>query len=484
MSRTMILWSLTLGLAVLFTPIFGQTVLADQDQKKARFPYQLTPGYDEAGNVVLGREAIDKMTGGRGKAGKGPDLHSQNMHLKASLPQTDFTNSDLSFWGDIAYAGNYGGFRVFDMSDPGTPVELANVDCPGPQNDTSVWGNILILSVDAVMEGPNCGDAQLPSVPAPAEGWEGIRIFDVSDPANPQFVKSVYTDCGSHTNNIIPDEANGRLLVYVLSYALRGGPTCGEPDLPGSPGNGQISIVEVPFDDPASAEVLRTVPIPVNQTFDDLVFLGLGATDGCHDVQFFLELGIAAAACLSEGQIWDISDPANPVITHRIDNDNIEIWHSATFTWDGKTIVYGDETIFGSCQNPDQMNGRLWFYDFESHHAPLGSFLIPRIQDDYCGSHLFTVLPRKDGLQILASSWYGGGTSMIDFTDPANAVEIGYYDAQDPIADTWATYWYNGFIYANDITRGVDVFKFSDFAGGNTVKFDYLNPQVQETLIP
>ncbi len=492
------------GLAIALAPVLMQPAAADEEHKTFRFPYDLTPGYDEAGNVMTGEQLVAKLTGGRDRAGKGPDLHSQNMHLKGSFFQTAATNSDISFWGKYAYVGNYNGFRVFDISGKGNPKEIANVACRGPQNDTSVWGNILILSVDAVMAGPECGAAQLPVNPVPTEGWEGIRIFDVSNPADPQFVKSVYTDCGSHTNNIIPDLANNRLLVYVLSYALRSGPTCGAPGQPGSPGHGQISIVEVPLDRPEDASVINIVPIPVNQTFDDLAFIpGINATDGCHDVQFFLELGLAAAACLSEGQTWDISDPANPVILEHFDNDDIEIWHSASFTWDGQTTIFGDETIFGSCIAPTDMHGRIWFYetaaitDETDGATPVGSFLIPRQAQEvgtdsagnpifeYCGSHLFNVLPRRDGMDILASSWYGGGTSVIDFTDPANAVEIAYYDAQDPIiAETWSTYWYNGFIYANDITRGFDVFNLSDFAGANTVKFDYLNPQVQETTIP
>jgi hypothetical protein len=283
-------------LATLAAPLVlfaAYAALGGEQENPARFPYQLTPGYDESGAVMTGAELVAKLIGGRDKVGKGPDNHSQNMHIKGSFAQTAATNSDMSFWGDIAYVGNYDGFRVFDISGKGNPKEIANVACRGPQNDTSVWENILVLSVDAVMAGPNCGDAQLPSVPAPVAGWEGIRIFDVSDPSDPQFVTSVYTDCGSHTNNIIPDPDNDRLLVYVLSYALRGGPTCGAPGQPGSPGNGQISIVEVPLSDPASASVINVVPIPVSQTFDDLVFLGLGATDGCHDVQFLLELEIA-----------------------------------------------------------------------------------------------------------------------------------------------------------------------------------------------
>lgn len=472
---------LVVAMALALMLVGSSAAAAHDPDEPESLPGDLTPGYDLDGQPY---DAVADASG-KPKEAKAFDLRSNNMKLKSSTPQTNFTNSDIAYWGDTAYVGNYGGFRVFDISSS-KPKLLADVSCPGPQNDVSVWNDLLILSVDAVMAGDQCGAAQLPSVPRPTTGWEGVRVFDVSDPANPQFMTSVYTDCGSHTNNIIPDDANGRLLVYVLSYALRGGPTCGD-EMAGSPGNGQISIVQVPYDDPASASLLKTVPIPVSQTFDDLVPLGLGATDGCHDVQFFYELDLAAAACLSVGQMWDISDPVNPVILQDFDNDNIEIWHSATFTWDGKITVFGDESVFGSCQDPSQLNGRLWFYDtanlVSGGDDELSSFMIPRIQPEYCSSHLFNVLPRNDRY-ILASSWYGGGISVIEFTDPTAPVEIGFYDAQFPVpSSVWAGYWYNGQIYSSDIPRGFDILKLSGSAEAKTTKFDHLNPQVQESLL-
>ena len=29
---------------------------------------------------------------------------------------THLTSSDIAFWGDLAYVGDYGGFRIFDIS--------------------------------------------------------------------------------------------------------------------------------------------------------------------------------------------------------------------------------------------------------------------------------------------------------------------------------------------------------------------------------
>ena len=62
---------------------------------------------------------------------------------------------------------------------------------------------------------------------------------------------------------------------------------------------------------------------------------------------------MAAASCESEGQFWDISDPANPGTTTplaRIDDAGVNYWHSAEFTWDGQYVVFDDESFTGTCQ--------------------------------------------------------------------------------------------------------------------------------------
>jgi len=51
---------------------------------------------------------------------------------------THVTSSDIAFWGDLAYVGDYGGFRIFDVSKP-TPTLVKDVRCYGPQGDPSVF---------------------------------------------------------------------------------------------------------------------------------------------------------------------------------------------------------------------------------------------------------------------------------------------------------------------------------------------------------
>jgi hypothetical protein len=81
------------------------------------------------------------------------------------------------------------------------------------------------------------------------------------------------------------------------------------------------------------------------------------------------------------------------------------------------------------------------------------------------------------------SAAYHGGTTVADLTDPANPVEIGFYEAFTPIhALTWSSYWHNGFIYANDIDRGLDVFSLGHPAVAGAAVLERDNPQTQERL--
>ena len=424
-----------------------------------------------------------------------PEGRSRNMHLLATSERTKpvntYRNSDLAFWGRTAYAGHYDGFRAIDVSAPWRPVVLSDVNCPGAQHDVSVWRNLLFLSIDAPRTKPDCdGTAMTGGAP----GFEGIRIFDVSNPASPAYVGAVATDCGSHTHTLVPDTANGRVLLYIASYPASGfgvspfGNSCQRLNPDGTQGHSKISIVEVPLTDPAAA---RVVAEPALQLSD---YGGTAGFRGCHDISVFMELKRAAAACMGEGQIWDISNPTSPRTIARIQNPNIEFWHSASFTWDGKVVLFGDEAGGGTaprCRQQDPKTlGAMWFYDLASLDTvdptvvepPLGSFKIDRVQGDLanCTTHNFNVLPVK-GRYVAVSAYYAGGTSVIDFTRPSRAYEAGFFDPHG--ANTWSSYWYNGFIYTNDSGRGSDVMLLSDWRRAGARWLPYLNPQTQERLL-
>ena len=112
------------------------------------------------------------------------------MNLAANLANTHLTSSDIAFWDDLAYVGDYGGFRIFDISKP-EPTLVKDVRCYGPQADPSVFdtdrdgeADTLVLSVDSVLSGPElrsrAGEQERLGRPGgfryPDGAWEGLRV--------------------------------------------------------------------------------------------------------------------------------------------------------------------------------------------------------------------------------------------------------------------------------------------------------------------
>jgi hypothetical protein len=476
---------------------------------------------------------------------------SLNMSLEFFDPKTDNITSDIAFWGDTAFVGNYDGIRNYDISDPDDPVRLADFRCFGPQNDPSVWdtdGNgeadLLVQSVDLTLDAPACGSPQSvhPDGTRHDEnptGWEGIRLFDVSDPANPVFLDAIYLDCGSHTNTMYPDLERDRLVVLNSSYPLRAGPTCGishdgqdmtqnlanpydgDPGSPDDPLHGVIQTVIIPLEGSASASAAAAFEgpqLPVEYPGDpDNLFdpaehglPGFGKLRACHDITVFVPLEMVAAACAEQSQRWRLDpatglpDTGNPEWV--FDQRNIDFHHSATFSWDGEVTNVIDESFGSGCPTVTKgvgQTGRMFFLDTDSG-ARLSQFMIRRSHQketpDYCSAHLGNVVPSSDRY-LLVNAWYTGGVDVIDFSDPTAPKEVAYYDDN---GDEWSGYWYEqtGTSTAGPLnafgTHGVEHVahgegeeleargfeSFLSTVSANRTTFDYLNPQVQEQVIP
>lgn len=434
-------------------------------------------------------------------------------------------NSDIAFWGQRAFVGNYAGFRIFDIQRE-TPRLLADVFCYGPQNDISVYdrdGNgqadLLFLSVDQTLAGPNCGSPAVAS--DDVTGWEGIRIFDVTDPRRPRFLKAVYQDCGSHTHTLVPDPRNRRVLLYNASYPLRPGPTCGPvngPRVGRSPVHGVIQVVAVPLDNPRNAREIAERPINYpgdpDNVFDPAEHgLPLDKIRACHDMAVFVPLRLVGAACAEQAQLWRIGPDMLPdtrrplwVFDDNTDTDGpgggdvaVDFWHSATFTWDGRIVNFSDESFGDGCPTVTPGigdTGRTHFLRV-SDGQRLSQFMIPRAEPDaYCSTHQGNVVAMR-GRYLLAQAWYMGGVDLIDFTDPRAPREVAFYDAGPAGAagsDNWAHYWYERrpvtgtrlATYGQDgfgpTGRGFEKF-LSGAATGPRVGLGHLNPQTQERVL-
>lgn len=453
----------------------------------------------------------------------------------SSTPQA--INSDLAFWGNTAYVGNYDGIRIFDISAPGGPTLLSDFKCRGPQNDPVVWKNLLFLAVDRTQTGPECGSTD--TAHDNPNGWEGVRIFDVSNPAAPRFIKGVYTDCGAHTITLNPKNP-AQIMLYVSSYPLRPGPTCGPTNGPAageSPLWEKISVIRVPLNNPRAAKVVAEPPIsypgdPDNKFDPDEHGLhGFNDLTACHDIAVFVELDLAAAACAEQAQLWRIKpngipDTKRPLWVYDDNEDSdgpgspgttgdvaADFWHSATFSWDGKVVNFIDESFGEGCPTVTEEyytgpadTGRMFFLDTASG-SKLSHFAISRPDEAgvantaanpiYCSAHVGNAV-HTDEANLLVNAWYTGGADVIDFNDPRNPFEATFYDSGPGAAngsDNWSAYWYEGpgfpepslTMYGNDGVEhppsGEGFQVFSALTDVDDTALPYLNPQTQERAL-
>ncbi|MFC0556975.1 LVIVD repeat-containing protein [Planotetraspora thailandica] len=405
--------------------------------------------------------------------------HVTNVPKPASIAAT--INTDIAFQGDYAYVGNYGGFSIYNIKNPKKTSVVSSVVCPGSQMDLSVYGDLLFASVDSSRNDDSCSSVGQPA--SVKESWEGIRIFDVSDKANPKYIKSVETSCGSHTHTLVPDKKRHNVYLYISSYS----PSASFPDC--QPPHDKISIVKVPLKKPTQASVVATpvvFPDGGNETQPGL----LVPTSGCHDITVYAEKGIAAGACMGDGVLFDIRDPEKPKVTARTTDPNFAFWHSATFNNAGTKVVFTDELGGGGAATCNEAvgpnRGADAIYDIKHGKLVFKSyFKIPRYQADTenCVAHNGSLIPVK-GRDLMVQAWYQGGASIWDFTDSAHPKEIGYFErgpAAEGSGGFWSAYYYNGYVYASDFNRGFDVIKINDWRAtpAQKVRFDRLNVQTQ-----
>lgn len=71
-----------------------------------------------------------------------------------------------------------------------------------------------------------------------------------------------------------------------------------------------------------------------------------GATvgqSGCHDITAFPGSGYAGGACAGYGILFDVRDPQNPKRIVSVADSSMSFWHSATFSNDGRKLLFSDE---------------------------------------------------------------------------------------------------------------------------------------------
>ena len=427
----------------------------------------------------------------------------------------------MAFQGDHAFVGNFNGFNIYNISNPAAPALTTSVVCPGGQGDLSVYGNLLFMSVEETRAKIDC--SATPAATALTR-FRGVRIFDISNISAPVNVGGVQTCRGSHTHTLVTDDDDpANVYIYVQGTAgvrpateLAG---CdGGPATNPNPSQWRIEVIKVPLAAPQTAAVvneprlfrdeqtgalngLQNAP-QTPQHPSGINWAPVPDTNSCHDITVYPEIDLAAGACEGNGLLIDISDPANPTRIDAVDDPLYAYWHGATFSNDGKTVVFTDEWGGGTsarCRATDQLSwGGNSIYDIVNGKLEFRSYYkVPMVQtnQENCVSHIPSLIP-VPGRDIFVQAWYQGGASVVDFSDSAHPVEIGYYD-RGPISATalilgglWSTYWYNGSTYGSEIARGFDVFGLTptaqmsanEIAAAREVQVERLNVQHQDRI--
>lgn len=512
--RVLALASLT-ALAVAAAPLAAQTYPSATDPRN-----NLKPGLHDAGVAIQGMRLV-------ATAPKPAALDS--------ISGLTFVNSDLAFRGNLVYQGNFAGFVIYDVSNPAQPQIVSTVACITAQGDPSIVGNLLFISAEGAGNRNDCAKG---GVQNPADHMAGVRIYDVSNPRAPRFIKNVQTCKGSHTHTVVPHPTD-RGIVYLYVSGNQGARPaselagCRNGADPADETNSlyRLDVIKVPLARPQDAEVVTGAriftglgPAPARggraraaravsgADSAEMAQMRMNGPRNCHDVTAYPAMNLLAGACASYGLLVDISNPERPVRLDAVADTNFSLWHTAVFSNDGRKVVFTDEWGGGTSPNcqamhPLEMGGNTTLVISEDRKMTQHAyFKIPTAQaaQENCVSHNGGLIP-VPGRDIMVQGWYQGGVNVIDFTDADKPYEIAFFDrgpvdaapvegqarGRGTIAGSWGAYWYNGRIYSAEMARGLDILEITpsehlsenEIAAAKLVMMEEYNPQSQPKLV-
>jgi len=362
-----------------------------------------------------------------------------NLRLITNVPPSEkfvgSTNSDLSFYKNYVIQGNYNGFEVWDITTPSQPTLKAGYLCPASQSDVSVFRNLLFVSGEGSGGRIDCGTEGVHDSVSTAR-LRGIRIFDISDVANPKYIANVQTCRGSHTHTVVIDPSDSaNVYVYISGSAPVRSPTelagCVRQSPDSNPNSSlfRIEVIKVPLAAPQQAAIVSSPRI-----FDSLTQAPTHAempqdiADAAREAaEARAHGGFTAKAFGMEHVLWP--GMINPLL------DSIVKARSGT----GAPTAADSQALRGAIQGIVDV--------YIGANQPKGSGPAPG--PNQC--HDITVYPAVG----LAGGACGGYGLLLDIRDVAHPRRIG------AVADSNFSYWHSA-TFNNDGTKLL----FSDEWGG------------------
>jgi len=422
---------------------------------------------------------------------------------------------------DYAFVGTMGaGLRIFDITEPRRPFVAGAYTDPGWENDVQVRGDIAILTFDPVGVTPKTS-ACLFRKSATQGGVDVVRLS--YDATTGTFTTSLI-DCvltvgrGAHNATL---HASGN---WLAVSAPSGNGWVDVVDLRGSPAT-RYRIVGTSTSTACPAGATFTCIVTgTNWSPHDVSFSRDGNTMYVAAVNV---TAIVDVTNVLAGQASLVKVVPNINAGGGLENPgNIDISHQADVSADGKILLITDERG-GGLDNTDcnaDANGVIGaghFWALEpiaglpqtaaatpANPVKLGIWIYPNpgLAPDVlqpvlaslgrtergCTIHVFRmggngtagpgpVDPAFDGVSSLPSrqltvAHYGAGVWRLDFSSSASALDGIPEDSRStwgntlgwnvmPGADTWSAKEYKGFVYAGDMSRGFDVYRFAGCSG-------------------
>jgi hypothetical protein len=228
-----------------------------------------------SGLTARGQAARDPRVGLKGGLNDAAEA-VWNMRVLSRTPMSEKfvggVNSDLAFTGNFVIQGSFNGYQVWDISNPVHPTLKTGYFCPASQSDVSVYRNLLFVSSEANTGRLDCG-AHGVKEQVSKERVRGLRIFDITDIANPKYIANVQTCRGSHTHTVLVDPKDkDNVYVYISGSApVRpadelAGCVKAAPDMDPNSALFRIEVIKVPLAHPELAAIVSSPRI-----FNDLV---------------------------------------------------------------------------------------------------------------------------------------------------------------------------------------------------------------------
>lgn len=368
------------------------------------------------------------------------------MEYKTSTENTAGANG-IWLHEDYAFvSGSGAGLRIVDIRDPMNPVTIVEgVENVGGSRDVDIMVHPNGRTYAALSSG-------------------AVDLVDVTNITNPFLVNQRFDATGDFNGSGVGGNSHNMAVVPNTTIVYNSHSINSDLGVAHArPETGKIQIID--FADPESP-VLKDFFFPaVIQTPAGVPKAARATT--CHDITFHEGRGLAYCAGVTETQVWDISDPWNPVIIQVIDWPGTNIHHGVWATLDGNMLILGDEIAGVAAPVPgcgnDAPTSALWFFDVTDIETPLplGYYQVSHDaaaasaeegSPQYCSTHFGTLVGDRP---MMVMGHYSAGTALIDFSDPANAKEVALYTA--PGTNTWESRYYKGHVYTGDSGRGMEI---------------------------